>query len=361
VLLRKAPGLTRALVTEPNFGRPGHALFALLPGVDRKQAAERFLACAAKDSDYAWTSAVVQVVSSLPAERAAAVLRPLWGKAGVDEAILPILCREPQPADRDKFLQGLADSQLETVRRCLAALEKLPPLSAEGCPAVLRCLRRLPVSGTGRQLRERLVHDLERWTGQSDLGNDPAAWEKWLRQKYPALATQWDGPTGTDLSRWRGRLARLHWNAGDATRGRLVFVRARCASCHSGASAMGPDLRGVTARFSRADLFTAILLPSRDISARYRTLLVETQAGKTYQGLVVYESTDGVLLQTAPDTTVRLRGGEIASRRFTDVSMMPPGLLDNLTDREVADLYAYLRTLGKAHKESPARQPARRT
>ncbi len=110
---------------------------------------------------------------------------------------------------------------------------------------------------------------------------------------------------------------------------------------------MGPDLRGVANRFSRDDIFTAILLPSRDISARYRTLLVETHTGQTYQGVVVYESTDGLLLQTAPGTTVRLRGKDIETRRYTDVSMMPVGLLNGLADRDLADLYVYLRGLGR--------------
>jgi putative heme-binding domain-containing protein len=102
----------------------------------------------------------------------------------------------------------------------------------------------------------------------------------------------------------------------------------------------------VARRFSRDDLLTAILQPSRDISPRYRTLMLTTASGKTYQGLVIYESTDGLMLQTGPTTTVRVRGSDIDSRQFTDVSMMPAGLLDKLSDRDIADLLAYLKGLG---------------
>jgi putative heme-binding domain-containing protein len=122
-----------------------------------------------------------------------------------------------------------------------------------------------------------------------------------------------------------------------------VFVQASCAACHSGAQALGPDLAGVASRFSRADLFTAILQPSRDVAPRYRATVLTTEDGKVYQGLIIYEATDGVLLQSGPGTTVRVAGGQIASRRVSDISLMPAGLLDKLADRDVADLYAFLR------------------
>jgi putative heme-binding domain-containing protein len=124
-----------------------------------------------------------------------------------------------------------------------------------------------------------------------------------------------------------------------------VFVKANCASCHSGAQAIGPDLRGVASRFSRADLMTAIIQPSKDIAPRYRTTAVETSDGKIYQGLIIYEAVDGVILQTGPATTVRVDGAKITGKRFTDISLMPAGLLDMLKNEEVADLVAYLKSL----------------
>jgi putative heme-binding domain-containing protein len=105
------------------------------------------------------------------------------------------------------------------------------------------------------------------------------------------------------------------------------------------------EMRGVTGRFSRADLFTAIVQPSKDVPPRYRTTQLTTAAGKTYQGIILYEATDSILLQTGPSTTVRLDQRQIAERRLTALSLMPAGLLDRLTDQEIADRYAYLRGL----------------
>jgi hypothetical protein len=60
---------------------------------------------------------------------------------------------------------------------------------------------------------------------------------------------------------------------------------------------------------------------------------------------VIYEAVDSLLLQTGAATTVRIAVDQIVTRRFTPTSLMPAGLLDKLTDREITDLYAYLRNL----------------
>jgi putative heme-binding domain-containing protein len=290
----------------------------------------------------------VRLVGELPEEQAMPVLRPLWGQGGLDEALLSILARNPQPADQAKFLAGLGAPQPATIGICLDALAKLPSSrDATQLLVIVRCLRRLPEGKEGDILRRRVGAYLTRITGQQTLGTDPKRWSEWFAATYPALAAWLEGADGVDVAGWRKRLAKLDWAAGDTGRGRAVFVKTSCAICHSGAQALGPDLHGITGRFSRDDLFTAILLPSKDISPRYRTTAVSLRDGKTYQGLVIYEATDSLLLQTGPATTVRVPAEQIESRRFSDVSLMPAGLLDALKDQEIVDLYAYLKNMGK--------------
>jgi putative heme-binding domain-containing protein len=175
---------------------------------------------------------------------------------------------------------------------------------------------------------------------------DASAWTAWFARAHPPLAARLTNADGVDVAAWEKRLARIDWPAGDTGRGSRVFIKADCAACHSGAQAIGPDLQGVADRFSRDDLFTAIIRPSKDVSPRYRTTLLETTAGKVYQGIILYEAVDGLILQTGPAATVRLRGDQIADRRTSPLSLMPTGLLDRLSDQEIADLYAYLRQLG---------------
>ena len=64
-------------------------------------------------------------------------------------------------------------------------------------------------------------------------------------------------------------------------------------------------------------------------------------------GVVVYESPTAKLIQTGPDTTIRLAGDEMVSVQPSRVSLMPPGLLNGLNDGELADFYAFMKTLKK--------------
>jgi putative heme-binding domain-containing protein len=348
-LARKDPALNASLLSSADFGRPDHALFAQCPGFNQRRAAEMFLTRAAKDEDYPWNPTLVELIGTLPEEQSLPVMRQLWSKSGLEESILPVLARRPQPADREKFLEGLASPQLRINHLCLDALEKLPP-SREGTHilALIRSLRRLPEGREENKLRDRLVHYLQRLTGQNKLAADKQAWTEWFTKTYPGLAAKLGGTDGVDVNGWQKRLAQIDWSMGDAERGRGVFTKASCATCHSGAQALGPDLHGVAGRFSRGDLFTAILQPSLDISPRYRTTLVATAEDKVYQGIVIYEAVDSLLLQTGPATTVRVVNQQITARRVTETSLMPTGLLDKLTDREIADLYAYLKSLGSS-------------
>ncbi|MBV9123662.1 MAG: c-type cytochrome, partial [Planctomycetes bacterium] len=345
-LAARDAGLHEAVLTCPDFGRPDHALFAQAPGFDRRRAAEIFLARAQADENYAWNAALITIIAALPDEQSLPVLRRLWGKAGLEEALLPVLARHPQPADRAKFVEGLASPQPATIRLCLEALEKLPSShEATEILAFIKALRSLPPGTETKSLRDRLTGYLQQGTGQRNLGTDSRAWENWFARTYPALAPRLEGTDGVDVSAWDRRLKALDWSHGDARRGLQVFQKARCASCHSEGQAIGPDLHGVTSRFSRADLFTAILQPSKDISARYRPTLIETTDGQVVQGLIIYEAVDGLILQTGPAATIRLGSAQIVSRRPSSISLMPAGLLDPLTEEEIIDLYAYLKSL----------------
>jgi putative heme-binding domain-containing protein len=344
-LARKDPALNTALVLHADFVRPGNAFLTRCPGFDRSRAAERFLKHSQQSKDFAWNSELVTLMGELPAETTRSLLITLWDRGGFEDAILPLLARSPAPADRDKFVAGLRSPQPAQITLCLDALDKLPAaMEPAELLALIRVLRTLGESKGDTMVRERIARRLQKLTDQP-IGPDKVAWSAWFAKAHPDLAAKLGGTDGVDAVAWQKRFSAIDWTAGDAARGKATFTKASCASCHSGGSAVGPDLRGVGGRFGRDDLLTAIIQPSKDIAPRYRTVQIATTDGKTYQGLIVYEATDGLILQTGPAATVRLGGQQIESRGFTDTSMMPAGLIDKLTDAEIADLLAYLKVL----------------
>src|SRR5262249_46815766 len=153
----------------------------------------------------------------LPPGRAFPVLRAVWGRAGLDDAILGVLARHPGVEDRSRFLEGLASPGWSTVRLSLDALEALP--RGEGnnrdaddlLVALVRALGRIPDGKEGAAMRERLARSLKRAAGTSAPGTDRSAWAAWLAKSRPELAARL-GNDGVDLAHWNDRLGRLDWS-----------------------------------------------------------------------------------------------------------------------------------------------------
>jgi putative heme-binding domain-containing protein len=135
-----------------------------------------------------------------------------------------------------------------------------------------------------------------------------------------------------------------------ADAGRAQF-QTLCASCHvSGqlGSAIGPDLTAVASRFNKQDILSKILWPSRAISdpEQYAMTMIEMTDGRVLGGLVVREDDRTLLLRTLEmvDRPIEIAKSLIRDRARSDVSMMPEGLVDGLTQEQIADLLAFVLT-----------------
>ena len=147
------------------------------------------------------------------------------------------------------------------------------------------------------------------------------------------------------IQNWLERGTAIGELTGEPAAGQKIFTDRQCALCHGGGKALGPSLSGVAKRFNTADLFRATVDPSQVIPDRYRAKQVLTTDGQFVTGLVVYESVDGVTLMAADGHTKRVNVDEIQEMRSSEVSLMPEGLLQGLSDAEIADLLAYLKSL----------------
>jgi len=361
-LCQADPQLPEAVVRSPRFAAVAeHSLFATkLQGELAQQAARKLLAAAdnADEETPFWTSELVRIVGQLPPEEAWDRLRAQWFDYGLRDAIALVLARQPQEADRARLFEALGSPQGEVVAAAAAALGQLEP--SGDVAEIMHVLRQLKLAceQQGRQAeRIALVQLLQKLTGVNLMVADAAStdprqtyqgWFDWFAKEHAEAAAQYNQLTAQDGQDWQQRLEQIDFATGDVHRGLAVFQKKACHRCHQGGSRLGPDLAGAAGRFSREDLFAAIIEPSREVAPLYRTTMVTTRSGKTYLGMVVYESPDGTLLQISPDTTVRITGEELLLMQPSSQSLMPTGLLNDLTDQDLADLYAYLKSLTKA-------------
>lgn len=346
------------VVGQKGFGRSGHVLFLSEIGPDLlKPAVDAFLKQIQDDPHFKWTNGVVFLLGESPVSAHRELVRKKYADFALRSAVVMTLAQKPEEVDRAKFDEGLQSSQLEVAGACVAALEKLPPGdSAAERFALVAALRRLVHEKPELLLRERVAKLLAR-SAQNDFGfisgeagHKPQAdvldrANHWLQKMYPTEFERVKALSGDDPQQVAGLLAGVNWIEGDADRGRKLFETRTCAHCHGGSSALGPDLAGAARRFSREDLFTAIVQPSRDVSPRYQATMIQTNGGQVYTGMIVYEAVDGVILRNGTDQTFRIKPAEIEERRTLKTSLMPAGLLKDATPTDVADLYAYLRRL----------------
>lgn len=134
----------------------------------------------------------------------------------------------------------------------------------------------------------------------------------------------------------------------DFNKGRTMFAAASCFACHRFANeggSYGPDLTGLSGRFTKQDLVDSIVLPSKVISDQYQAVVVALSNGQIVQGRIVNLFGDSLSINTDmlnPNKLVSVNRKQIESITPSPVSMMPEGLLDTLNDEEVLDLMAYL-------------------
>jgi putative heme-binding domain-containing protein len=131
---------------------------------------------------------------------------------------------------------------------------------------------------------------------------------------------------------------------GDVAHGRAIYTK-HCASCHKmfgEGQTVGPELTG-SQRANLDYVLENVLDPSAVVPNEYRLINFTMADERLVSGIVVRETKDAVTVRTTNDTVI-LPTADIATRKQTNVSIMPDGLFDQLKPDEVRDLVAYLRS-----------------
>ena len=128
----------------------------------------------------------------------------------------------------------------------------------------------------------------------------------------------------------------------DLKNGHDLYIK-NCAICHTlfgRGGKIGPDLTGSDRR-NLNYLLENILDPSASVAESYRSSIIQLDDGRVLTGVVVSESQRVIQLQTQSDLlTIDLK--TVEQRKLTKSSLMPEGLLNELSKQQVADLFGFL-------------------
>jgi putative heme-binding domain-containing protein len=213
-------------------------------------------------------------------------------------------------------------------------------LGGEGMPGFLRQIRDDWLAAAPPQERDQLA-SLVRLDAASDESPLPARpqVQSWTMADLDDVANH--APAARDLAN-----------------GRRMFDAALCSRCHRVGAVgqlVGPDLTGVSRRFSRRDILQSIVDPSAVVAENYRNDRIETHDGRVFVGRI--GASGDFRLPVLRIVTDPLRPGQfveiakrdIASHVALPTSPMPAGLLNTLTRDDILDLLGFLESGGVEH------------
>ena len=129
--------------------------------------------------------------------------------------------------------------------------------------------------------------------------------------------------------------------------GRALFLK-NCASCHvlfGAGRKVGPDLTGSN-RKNLDYLLENVIDPSASVGSDFQTWVLVLDDGRVLNGVITEQSERTLTLQTAQEP-ITLDRRTIDQMQHTRNSLMPDGVLQQLSDQQVRDLLSYLMSPGQ--------------
>lgn len=164
------------------------------------------------------------------------------------------------------------------------------------------------------------------------------------------LAQHWGQARETNADRveqiqnLRSLLTTEALTAASLPEGRALFQKT-CAGCHKlygQGGDLGPDLTGA-GRGNIDYLLENIVDPSAVVTKEFRTTVAVLHDGRVLSGLMTSRS-DEVVTLASQDQVYRVATEDIADMKQLATSTMPDGLLNQLSDAQILDLFAYLQS-----------------
>lgn len=303
---------------------------------------------------------ITAILSAQSNEAAQEHLRERWRKSPDRRATIALaMSQKPDEKNWDYLVRSLGILDLFAVPDVCGALMKIDIATDE--PEAIRqaILQGCRLAEAGQSTKP-VVDLLQFWTGESiSVASDQPSsamsnWQRWFEVRYPDRppATL---PGETERPRWSLEfleqfLSGDQGKAGSVENGALIFNKAQCSACHKmngKGKGFGPDLSSVAKRFTKTEFLESTLYPSHVISDQYATKKVLTTSGEVHVGILV-KTPNGYLVRVNQDKEITVEDSEIEEVLPSKVSVMPSGLLDNLTPSEIRDLLCFFGYLPSA-------------
>jgi putative membrane-bound dehydrogenase-like protein len=287
-------------------------------------------------------------------------LRPDHPSLNVE--LLTKLLADPEPSMRLEAIRTLRqrpDSERWPQLRQIAADESAPPqLRAEAI------LGLSPGNGDDRKLLFQLTTCDQAQVADEALralrGFDLEPEEK---EQLTALAAKLEGPRKElaervlmrnppknlpkheDAAAW----LKIAEGPGNPWAGERIFYHLRvggCFRCHEFEGRgynIGPDLSSIGRSLTRERLVQSLVDPSREIAPQFTNWAIQTTDGEVLTGIHVGDEVDGRMKFADQNGRIfHVHPNDIDQRKPSSQSIMPAGLVDNLTAQELRDLIAFL-------------------
>lgn len=264
------------------------------------------------------------------------VLRVLGGHASADArgALAKFAADAGQPAVlRAEAIAGLSSSAGEQV-------DGLVVLAGDHDPAVREeALRTLRGAEIGTRHADELIQIAKAHPHSADL----------VQAVIDRDAVARDRPEPSAIDTWLDRLNAIETPPNPAAGERIFHhsPQAMCASCHrhtGRGSIVGPDLSTIGRVSDRRWLVESLLQPNQQVAPEYRARMLVLKDGQVFTGIHLRTggAADAETLRDHRGQERQFVRDEIEMSREISTSLMPEGLANALTDRELRDLIAFL-------------------
>ena len=255
-------------------------------------------------------------------------------------------------AANDIAVRASAAAVIERSRLDASQLVALSPLLETASPLDLPRLLRPYASGSDEVVGRAMVAALRKSQSRSSIRADVlrpilAKYPATVQSEGDALLASLTADTAEQARRLEALLAELQ--GGDVARGQAVFNSSKvaCSSCHAIGylgGRIGPDLTRIGEVRTPRDLLEAIMYPSASFARGYEPVVIRTRSGEVRSGVLRNNDLPDEVVVANESAEIRIPRREIVEMQPGTVSLMPPGLADQLTRQELADLLAFLKS-----------------